>query len=129
MKKGLLFLSLFIYLCVSTGFAVSTHFCMDEQQSVEWGAVKKEMCGKCGMAKQENDGGCCRDEIKVVKLQQDTQLAKMLLPSFELALPVVLLSEYVSLPFYNFTETNTLVAHSPPLHQVDRYVANCVFRI
>jgi hypothetical protein len=129
MKKGLVFIWLVIYTCISTGFAVSTHFCMDEKQSLELGAVKIEVCGKCGMSKQEKDG-CCRDEIKIVKLQQDTHLAKLLMPTFELMLPVAFLSPHLFTPFQNFTKNfNAFSFQPPPLHSEDLCVTNSSFRI
>lgn len=128
MKRLVAFLGLFIYTCVSTGFAVRTHFCMDKQQSVGLGASKADVCSKCGMQKEENNG-CCRDEVKVVKLEQDTRNAKLLMPSFELTLPVAFLSTYLLSLFYNFTQTVAGTAFGPPLHETDFCVANCVFRI
>lgn len=129
MKKVLAFISLVVYMCVSTGFAVSTHYCMNKQRSVELGAVQKDFCEKCGMLKKESHG-CCRDEIKVVKLQQDTQVAKLLLPSFNLALPVAFTSAHLLTPFYNFSQQPIALAFSPPLlHENDLCVDHCVFRI
>lgn len=128
MKKLLAFISLVVYMCVSTGFAVSTHYCMNAPRSVELGAVQKDVCEKCGMLKRESHG-CCRDEIKVVKLQQDTQLAKLLLPSLDLSLPVSFASQHLLSPFYNFTQRPVSTAFQPPPMQDDLCVANRVFRI
>ena len=129
MKKLVAFIWLMVYMCVSTGFAVSTHYCMNKQRSIEFGVVQKAVCEKCGMTKQENHG-CCRDEIKVVKLQQDTQVAKVLLASFQVSLPIALLSHHFISPFYNFTQTGTPTAFQPPpLYQKDICISNSVFRI
>lgn len=129
MKKLLAFIWLLIYTCVSTGFAVSTHFCMDKQQAVELGAAKTERCNKCGMHKEESNG-CCRDEIQVVKLQQDTQVAKLFTPSLQLALPVSLTTTFLNTPFYNFIESSIVTAFQPPpLYNPDLCIDNCVFRI
>jgi len=129
MKKFIAFFWLVVYMCVSTGFAVSTHYCMNKERSVELGAVQKAICEKCGMLKRESHG-CCRDEIKLVKLQQDTQVGKLLMPSFELSLPVALASQHLLLPFYNFTQSHVPAAFEPPpLHTIDLCVANSVFRI
>lgn len=129
MKKLLAFLLLVVYLCVSTGFTVSTHYCMNKQRSVELGAVQKNFCEKCGMLKRESHG-CCRDEVRMVKLQQDTQVAKLLLPSFELALPIVFTTTHLLTPFYNFAEQHVAIAFSPPLlHDENLCVDYCVFRI
>lgn len=129
MQPFFAFILLFIYGSVSTGFAVSTHYCMNKQQWVQIGAVKKEVCDKCGM-KKEASHGCCRDEIKVVKLQQDTQLAKLLLPSLALSLLVIFTPHHLISPFYNFAQRDVAVAFQPPpLLFSDRTIANCVFRI
>jgi len=101
---------------------------MDEKTGVDFGAVKKDVCERCGMHKKEANG-CCRDEIKVVKLQQDTQLAKLLLPSVAVALPVLIPSLHFTAPFYNFTESGVLPAFQPPPLQEGLYIENCVFRI
>jgi hypothetical protein len=128
MKKFLLFIWLIVYTCVSTGFAVSTHFCMNRKASVELGTAEKETCDKCGMHKEESNG-CCRDEVTVVKLHQDTETAKTVLPSFTLVLPVVSLTQHLVSPFYNFTEAPVCTAFQPPPLSEALYLSNCVFRI
>ena len=129
MKKFLIFIWLIVYTCVSTGFAVSTHFCMNKKASVQLGAAEKEICGKCGMHKQESNN-CCRDEVTVVKLQQDTETAKTVLPSFTLALPVSSLTQHLVSPFYNFIETPVSSAFQPPpLYEAPLYLSNRVFLI
>ena len=129
MKKILAFIWLVIYMVVSSGFAVSTHYCMDEKQSVELGTSKKEVCDICGMHKSKSKG-CCRDEVKVIKLQQDTQLAKIQMPSLALDVPMLAVPLYLASPFYNFTQTTSYTAFEPPpLPGCALYVANCVFRI
>jgi hypothetical protein len=128
MKKFLLFISLIVYTCVSTGFAVSTHFCMNKKASVELGTAEKETCGKCGMHKQESNG-CCRDEVTVIKLHQDTETAKTVLPSFTLALPVVSPAQHLVTPFYNFMEAPVCTAFQPPPLSEPLYISNRVFRI
>ena len=104
------------------------HYCMDKQQSVAWGAEKSEVCGKCGMHKDESNG-CCRDEVKVVKLEQDTQVAKVLLPNFAVALPVLFPSLHLSAPFYNFATSRVVDQFQPPPLPGDICIANSVFRI
>lgn len=128
MKELVAFIWLFVYMGVSTGFAVSTHYCMNERRSVELGDVQKAVCDKCGMPKKQSHG-CCRDEVKVVKLQQDTQVAKLLMPSLEVSLPVAVVSQHLLSPFYNFMQSHArLRFESPPLPE-DLCVANRVFRI
>jgi hypothetical protein len=128
MKKFLVFIWLIVYTCVSTGFAVSTHFCMNRKASVELGTAEKATCGKCGMHKEESNG-CCRDEVTVVKLQQDTETVKTVLPSFTLALPVVSRTQYLASPFYNFVELPVCTAFQPPPLSEPLYLSHRVFRI
>jgi hypothetical protein len=36
-----------------------------------------EKCGKCGMKEDANKKGCCKDEVKVIKLKTDHQKASV----------------------------------------------------
>src|ERR687890_814593 len=107
MKRFLASILLLIYFCVSTGFVVSMHYCMNKFDSVQVGAADSEKCGKCGMHTEDSDG-CCRDEVKVVKLQQDSQLAKLLMPSFSMAPVQLTLSQHLVLPFQNFVQAQII---------------------
>lgn len=53
-----------LYMTVTSGIVINIHYCMGEEQSVAVGAPSDARCGTCGM-----DGGCCHDELQVVKLQ------------------------------------------------------------
>lgn len=129
MKRALASILLLIYFCVSTGFVVSMHYCMNKVDLVKVGATESEKCGKCGMHTEDSDG-CCRDEVKVVKLQQDEQLAKLLMPSLTLAPVEMLLSQHLALPFHNFVQAQVLDDPYPPLRRSQPvYLSNCVFRI
>ena len=129
MKRALASILLLIYFSVSTGFVVNMHYCMNKFDSVEIGAADSEKCGKCGMHTEDSDG-CCRDEVKVVKLQQDEQLAKLLMPSLTLALVEMPLSQHLALPFQNFIQAQLLDHPDPPLRSGQPvYLSNCVFRI
>src|SRR5919205_3478135 len=69
MKKVLAAILLLIYFTVNTGFTVSMHYCMDRLASTKIGAHHTDKCPYCGM--KIKPGGCCKDQVKVVKLQQD----------------------------------------------------------
>lgn len=75
--------------------------------------------------------GCCHDETKVVKLQQDQN--KMTGTLYELPAMkqmAVLPSDFITASFYNFFGQRHFRNHSPPLLQEqDTYLQNCVFRI
>lgn len=129
MKKLFVSILLLVYFTVSTGFAISLHYCMNTLDSAELGAVEAETCGKCGMH-VEDSNGCCRDEVKVVKLSTD-HFASYIVSSFYAATTAVLTpTQYLLLPFYNFSEVKETIAHSPPLpDKQDTYLHNRVFRL
>jgi hypothetical protein len=54
-----------LYMTVTSGMAISIHYCMGEVSSVALGAApaKDAPCGTCGM-----DEGCCHQETGMVKL-------------------------------------------------------------
>jgi len=92
---------------------------------------KAKVCGKCGMGMHKSDNGCCKDELNLVKLQQDQN--KMPVVSFELPAVeqlAVVPSAFISTPFYNISEQRHFHNHSPPLiSEQDTYLQNNVFRI
>jgi hypothetical protein len=126
MKKALAAILLLVYFTVSTGFVVSLHYCMDRLTSAEIGNSKSDKCDYCGMHK---DGHCCRDDVKVVKLQTTHLASQITVPFFSLSFVSVATTEFIVSPFYNFTKTSHAIAHSPPLNEQDTYLQNCVFRI
>lgn len=126
MKKALAAILLLVYFTVSTGFVVSLHYCMDRLTSAEIGNSKSDKCDYCGMHK---DGHCCRDDVKVVKLQLSHTAPKIVVPHFSLPVAALVTIEYLVAPFYNFIERNDAVVHPPPLGEQDTYLRNCVFRI
>lgn len=126
MKKVLAAILLIVYFTVSTGFVVSLHYCMDRLASAQIGDKHSEKCDYCGMQK---DGNCCRDDVKIVKLQTTHLASQVMAPDFSLSVPVITVADYFVSSFFNFTQTNRTVAHSPPLSHQDTYIQNCVFRI
>lgn len=130
MKKFILSITVMCYLLVSTGFIMSTHYCMNELSSVHFFEKESEVCGKCGMETHESNG-CCRDEVKIVKLTQDQNKVQTVV--FELAniqLPVFLSSAYLVLPFYITDEKKYFLNHLPPLLSKQyTYLQHNVFRI
>src|SRR5215203_1085908 len=72
MKKGIAAILLVLYVAFSSGVVISFHYCMDSFDSLQLGASKFEVCGKCGMH-VEDASGCCNDEVKIFKIQDDQQ--------------------------------------------------------
>lgn len=128
MKKGLSLILLLIYFTVSTGFTVNLHYCMDEVQSWELGSTDDKKCGLCGMNTQ--DSGCCHDEVKVIKLQQDVFKAQAIAYHFSFPVLISHTTSYLLLPFQNVkTADQHFSPGSPLINKQDTYLNNCVFRI
>ncbi|RYE01275.1 MAG: hypothetical protein EOP50_02300 [Sphingobacteriales bacterium] len=129
MKKFLAILTLLAYFTVSTGFVVNLHYCMDRFHSWELGHPAKDRCATCGM-KIKKSKGCCHDQVKVVKVQQDVTAAQYAV--FAFAAPAIVPVQ----PLWSFavpvveTPRPATPIHGPPLiSKQDTYLRNCVFRI
>jgi hypothetical protein len=127
--KLLATISTVVYFAVTSGIVVNMHYCMNEFDSAQLFAEKTEVCGKCGMHTSDSDG-CCHDEIKVVKLENDHNVSQL---NYEIRSPEALPSNNTDLiPDLNskLVQKITYLNHSPPLlSQQDSYLQNCVFRI
>lgn len=131
MKKIVVTILALLYLSASVGATVHFHYCMDKL--VDWGLEHSndKTCDQCGMEKShEKDNGCCKDEHKQVKLENDHkgaiafQLAGLMsidLPAYEFELPQI--------SFPAVTGQHPL-SHAPPgAGDIAVYIRNCVFRI
>ena len=130
MKKLLVSIVLLSYLALSTGVMVNFHYCMNRLASTEFFAAETKECPKCGMH-IETSHGCCRDEVKIVKIDDDQKTNAVIsfdFPSF--AAPVQKPSEFIVNSFYNTGDERHHQNHSPPLLSAqDTYLQNGVFRI
>lgn len=126
MKKLLAAILLSIYFFFSTGFVVSLHYCMDRLASAQVGTSLGDKCDYCGMQK---DGHCCRDEVRVVKVQSLHLAAEnKYFPGCIFHVPTATLS-FLVLPFYNFLSDDCGIVHPPPLSGQGIYLENRVLRI
>ena len=128
MKKLIASILLLIYFTVSTGFIVSVHYCMNKVQSVEWGTSDEHHCGKCGMTITK-DNGCCKDDVKLIKLKIEQPAAKLISHDFSIAVPAVATPSFFSFTYKAMVSVAIPTAHGPPLGKEDTYLKNCVFRI
>ena len=109
---------------------VNFHYCMDRLASTELFGTAVKVCSKCGMNIHKS-GGCCRDEVKIIKMETDQKAASHIvceLPALDdLA---YLPSQFIATSFINVKESRHYQNHSPPLlTEQDTYLQNCVFRI
>ena len=128
MKKGIAAILLVLYVAFSTGVVISFHYCMNDLDSLQLGAAKSEICGKCGMH-QVDANACCNDEVKIFKIQDDQQTSAV---NFKFSAPEALITPLPYLSDISFTNsTHELFSnnHSPPLNKQYTYLQNCVFRI
>lgn len=121
------YIVLLVYFLVSSGFAVSVHYCMNKVDGISFGTSRTETCGKCGMH-VEDAGGCCKDEVKVIKLQADQLVSQMVVPGFEFSPAIITNAPLVSEQGKFAQQISIPVAHGPPLPVKDIHILHCVFR-
>jgi uncharacterized protein with NAD-binding domain and iron-sulfur cluster len=116
MKKFSVVILTLVYFATSTGATLSMHYCMGKLADWELGQSKSKTCAFCGMEKSvEKDNGCCKDEQKFIRNNNDQKFSET--ATYTLKLPTA--SE---LPFYtafNFTQSVSVknrnpVSHAPP---------------
>lgn len=132
MKKTIALLSFLCYFAVTSGVVINFHYCMKRLASVHLFETAAKECGVCGMDTHEYEAnGCCRDEVKLVKLEQDQNKLVVLDYSIASMEPVVITpSIFILNPFENIDEQLHFHNHSPPLLSAqDTYLQNNVFRI
>ena len=126
MKKALVIALASMYLLVSSGVVVNMHYCMGKLASLGIGHHDSKTCDKCGM----DNTGCCKDEVKVVKIQdnQESSAGFTAVPKMEAEHLTWALPQAASLAVEKATVRH--FAHAPPdggghsLHAL-----YCVFRI
>ena len=132
MKKFLATILAVLYLATTTGATVHLHYCMDKLFELNLWASEQDECSKCGMeTSQQTDNGCCKDEHKQVKLENDhfkSAVAFLAMPLTETALPVHF-NEISPVLFSSVSEENPR-SHAPPRScGLAIYKRNCIFRI
>ena len=130
MKRLITLFIALIYLVMSTGFVMNSHYCMGKLSSIELGRseVKKCICGmRIDRAKKSN---CCHSKIDVVKLEDSHKLAPSILFQFSV-MEAVLPQFYLSAVNYTnlYTLDNYLKKLPPNLHKQDTYKRVGVFLI
>ncbi len=129
MKKVLASIMIVCYLALSCGVVINLHYCMGRLDSVKLFSVKDEMCGKCGM-KNSKSHGCCGNEIKIIKLQDDQNNAHVSNSIKGLDISVNTPSEFIASLYSNAGLSFHYNNYPPPLlTKQNAYLQNCTFRI
>ena len=126
MKKITVAILAVIYLTVSSGVAMTVHYCMGKIASVDL-MHAGDKCGKCGM---KTTGGCCKDEFKIVKLNDSHKLISNDINIFS---PVAIIDNSKSIfdaDLFSSRIKSDLKNHSPPANSGPSLnILYCVFRI
>lgn len=101
---------------------------MDSYDSVRLYKAASDWCTKCGMHTKKH--GCCHDEVKIIKLQDDYQTSSFSFLAESIQPTVTTVSEFLLTVLSEKDLRINKVDHSPPLlHQQEVYLQNRVFRI
>lgn len=130
MKK--LFIGIFaiIYLAASIGVSVDLHFCMGSYAGHEYFASKVDECGKCGM-KEVGENGCCHDEFKVIKVEDDQKTPSEFgkIPLDAVYITPQQISQEILLFLPTRTKSKVVINPPPDISGPPIFVKNCIFRI
>ncbi len=130
MKRILTSIIALVYFVISSGLVMSIHYCMGKISSVDLSHNSAETC-VCGMSlKETSSKGCCKTELKMVKLEDNHKAAYAF---YDVQTPVILLPKSISL-FEQIDEVTSAKVYAdingpPLLSEQDTYLFNCVFRI
>lgn len=132
MKRFVVFILAILYLGLSTGATINMHYCMGELVGTSlWHNDKSDFCSQCGMQKKASKNKCCKDELKIVKIEQD-QCSPAVADHFvDIAFSDLLQHHFNLFPaFVNSSMKVTAHSNAPPLaDNTSLYIRNCVFRI
>lgn len=132
MKKFIVAILAILYLGTSTGATIHMHYCMGKLADWGLGHNKSKTCGECGMDKSdEKDNGCCKDEHKFVKNDNDQKIAEAGFQMMQLVSTAMPLS-FFEVPvkhISSITEGNP-ISHAPPRSSgIAVYILNRTFLI
>ena len=129
MKKLIIILVLLVYSAATIGATVHLHYCMNQFAGWDlWHNDKDNECSKCGM--KENKGGCCKDEQKQIKIEDDHQKSTVA-HSIQITATPAIITPYPSFTFNAIGLAQYIPASNapPPIPQERLYVLNCVFLV
>ena len=114
MRKFLAIILAFLYLTASGGVTVRLHYCMDKLVSWDLSDKGENKCSNCGMEKKDH-GGCCKDENKFIKNDNDQKAAETGFQAIQFTAAALAVS-FVEIPSINFpgiADKKNFI-HAPP---------------
>ena len=132
MKKVFLAILTFLYISSSIGVTLHSHYCMEVLNEGKLSYHKSKMCDKCGKEKiNRKDNGCCKDENKFFKNDNDQSLPEPALQLTHLTV-VAIPPSYIEISLNKLASITVVnpISHAPPLNSsISLYIRNCVFLI
>ena len=126
MKKSLVIALASVYLLVSSGVVVNLHYCMGKLASMGLVHHDSKTCGNCGM----DNNGCCKDEVKVVKIQDNQDVTAGFQAIAKAEAPLATYPMAVDISAIAERPAPRLSGHSPPPGGGNsRQSVFCIFRI
>lgn len=129
MKKFLAFILTIFYLASTTGATVHMHYCMGKMVDKSFWHNDDKECSKCGMEKTGKDGnGCCNDEEKQFKIDNEHKIIESSFPVLQLddAISSLYFEKPQTFHFTSLTEEHP-ASNAPP--GIPIYIRINVFRI
>jgi hypothetical protein len=132
LKKGLFLILSIIYFITSTGADLHYHYCMGKLADWSvWSQNDEKKCSKCGMDKNdEGNNGCCKDEHKWFKIEDDQKA------NFQLESPTLSSTEINQISGCTFSRVLTgisklhPISNAPPRkNDIAVFILNHNFRI
>ena len=131
MKRIFIAILATIYLSTSIGATVQLHYCMGRMVKLTLRHNNNPKCNRCGMEKKAGSAkGCCRDEFKHIKIDNDQKPSENYIQLNATATEIILIDPDYSILFplsscRSFTQINA----PPPLSDISLNILHCVFRI
>lgn len=128
-----------VYLTSSVGATVHLHYCMDRLVALDLSEKnnKNRDCSYCGMAPTSGNqhcgmqsAGCCKDELKQVKLEGDQKVAEssfLLLCTHDEITPLV--ADFSVRRIAALAEKYLVTNAHPRSGNISLFILNCIFRI
>lgn len=122
MRKFLIVILTFLYLCAANGTNIYLHYCSDEITELAIRHDKSKKCGKCGLHKSvEKTFSNCKVEHQFVK--NDSEQIRRQGIQFKQFSIITLADSFYELQGINLPSTTTKIpySHAPPLYSSVAY--------
>src|SRR5688572_19473604 len=129
MKKLTIFFLAFLYLATASGATVNIHYCMGKFVEIGFGHSDSEECGSCGMTKTTDENNCCKEEQKIIKVDNAHKSAETFFNFIQLPSPDLIHSETIIAPLLPSITHQYPVVNAPPVDKEAAYLLNRSIRI